>query len=304
MLEWKYQNYVEQLETGLSYYLPETPDTPEILREAMEYSLLAGGKRVRPVLALATADLLLLHGSQKREVMAYAVALEMIHTYSLIHDDLPAMDNDVLRRGKPTNHVVFGEATAILAGDALLTRAFEIFGGYMDGTYRTSCSLLNIAKAFGKLAQYAGCSGMIGGQILDIEAEGEQLTLEELQTLQAKKTGCLLEAPVVGIGLICGAKNEELAILQSYAQAVGKAFQIKDDILDVESTTQELGKTVGKDQKYAKATYVTLLGMDEAKAQLKKAESAAEQACDQLTAMGYDTEFFRFLSGKMAGRSY
>lgn len=228
---------------------------PERLKEAMAYSLLAGGKRIRPCLCLASGEAL---GLTSDQLLPMAVALEMIHTYSLIHDDLPAMDNDDLRRGKPTNHVVFGQAMAILAGDALLNEAMFLLMKHYGGTVPG-------AEAMTYIAQRAGSQGMIGGQVLDIAAEGKTISLEELKTLQAGKTGALIQAALAAPALLAQADTETMDRLECMGLTLGLLFQVQDDVLDVESDEATMGKTMGKDQRDEKSTYVSLLGLDESK---------------------------------------
>ncbi len=222
------------------------------LQEAMEYSLLAGGKRIRPILTLETCRLC---GGEPEAALPFACAVEMIHTYSLIHDDLPAMDNDDLRRGRPTNHVVYGEAAAILAGDALLTAAFEQL---------TEANLPDeqIVEAVRCLSRAAGSAGMVGGQALDMAGEGHALDREELELLQSLKTGALISAAAELGCIAAGGGTEQRARVRAYAQALGRAFQVRDDMLDVISSPEELGKPVGSDQFNEKSTFVTALGLE------------------------------------------
>lgn len=242
---------------------------PKKLAEAMTYSLTAGGKRVRPALVLMTDDLLAgkLQPRHSSDMIRIATALECIHTYSLIHDDLPAMDDDQLRRGKPTCHVRYGEATAILAGDGLLTFAFELIGRLE----KNRASALDLVLA---LSKNAGVSGMVGGQELDIENEGKPLALKELQTIHQMKTGALLLASVLMPAIYRG-KKSALPHLTVYGQQIGVAFQIADDVLDASSTTEKLGKSAGSDARNQKITYVTHLGLDGAR---KAARVAADKA--------------------------
>lgn len=222
------------------------------LQEAMEYSLLAGGKRIRPVLTLETCRLC---GGDWRAALPFACAVEMVHTYSLIHDDLPAMDDDDMRRGRPTNHVVYGEATAILAGDALLTAAFGQLA-------RADLPTERIVKAVECLSHAAGSAGMVGGQSLDMAGEGRALDREELELLQSLKTGALISAAAELGCIAAGAAPERQAQVRTYAQALGRAFQVRDDMLDVISSPEELGKPVGSDQTNEKSTFVTALGLE------------------------------------------
>tara|TARA_Y100001968_G_scaffold218310_1_gene201007 strand:+ start:33181 stop:34083 length:903 start_codon:yes stop_codon:yes gene_type:complete len=232
-------------------------EEPALLRDAMRYSLLAGGKRLRPILCLASCQLA---GCDPARAMPTAVALEMIHTMSLIHDDLPAMDNDDLRRGMPTNHKVYGDAIAILAGDALLTRAFEMIA--IRSPNVSSDRLLNVVA---ELSLASGAPGLVGGQVVDLESEGKEVDLETLEYIHLHKTGALLRASVICGALIGGAKKELLEALSIYANGIGLAFQIIDDILDVTSSSDVLGKTAGKDLLADKTTYPKLLGLEKSR---------------------------------------
>jgi len=218
----------------------------------MEYSLLAGGKRLRPVLVLECCRLC---GGDVDKAIPFAAAVEMIHTYSLIHDDLPAMDNDDLRRGRPTNHKVYGEATAILAGDALLTAAFEQLA-------KAELPAQRIVDAVACLSRCAGALGMVGGQILDMAGEGRSLCIPELEQLQSLKTGALISAAAQLGCIAAGGNSEQLKNVAAYAQALGRAFQVRDDMLDEISTSEALGKPVGSDRVNEKSTFLTALGLD------------------------------------------
>lgn len=233
------------------------------LFESMRYSLLAGGKRIRPVLLMAAGQAAQSEKTQtpllEEAMMKVAAAIEMIHTYSLIHDDLPAMDNDDLRRGKPTNHKVFGEATAILAGDALLTEAFSVIASIQGVDAKI---LLEITR---DIAEASGGRGMAGGQALDLQSEKKKISPAELETLHRHKTGCLIEVSVTSGAKLAGANPSHLAGIQKYGEAIGLAFQVADDILDIEGGTEELGKTAGSDVRKDKATYPSLLGMEASK---------------------------------------
>lgn len=259
--------YIEKHLQGLL----EREGVPGSLYESMAYSLMAGGKRLRPMLVLAVLEAL---DKPLERGIPYAAALEMIHTYSLIHDDLPAMDDDDLRRGKPTNHKVYGEATAILAGDALLTRAFgliaEAYSNHPEVKPETVVSLI------AELAKRAGARGMVGGQMADIEGEGKQLSLEELEYIHRHKTGDLLIAALIGGGYLAEATESQMAALARYGRMIGLAFQIQDDILNVEGDAVQLGKAVGSDADRKKATYPSLLGMDESKQRLLQLVSDAK----------------------------
>jgi len=241
----------------------------DILNQSMYYSLMGGGKRIRPVLALASAEAV---GGNLEIILPAAVSLELIHTYSLIHDDLPAMDNDDYRRGRLSNHKVFGEAQAILAGDALLTYAFELLAdSRLDQPARQLRIIHEVAVAAGK-------SGMVGGQVADVAGEGRALTLNEIEEIHKAKTGALLTVSARLGGILAGGTDEQVKGLTEYAQALGLAFQIKDDILDVVGDSETLGKPVGSDLRQGKSTYVSLLGLEgagrEMHAQILKAQSA------------------------------
>ncbi len=243
------------------------PERPESLRDAMRYSLLAGGKRLRPILCLAACELA---GGESDQALPTAVALEMIHTMSLIHDDLPAMDNDDLRRGRPTNHKVYGEANAILAGDALLTRAFEMVALRSPGVAPE-----RLLQVVGELSRAAGAPGLVGGQVVDLECEGKQVDLATLEYIHLHKTGALLQACVLCGALIGGAEQTLLDALRVYSRGIGLAFQIIDDILDVTASSEVLGKTAGKDLTADKTTYPKLLGLEESR---RRAEGLVAEA--------------------------
>ena len=248
------------------------PERPESLREAMRYSLLAGGKRLRPILCLAACELA---GGDPALAMPTAVALEMIHTMSLIHDDLPAMDNDDLRRGRPTNHKVYGDAVAILAGDALLTRAFEMVALRSPGVPAD-----RLLKVVGELSLVSGAPGLVGGQVVDLECEGKEVDLETLEYIHLHKTGALLKACVITGALIGGADEEQLNSLRTYARGIGLAFQIVDDILDVTASSDVLGKTAGKDLIADKTTYPKLLGLEASRERAKTLIQEAKLSLD------------------------
>jgi geranylgeranyl diphosphate synthase, type II len=236
---------------------------PEKIYEAMRYSLLAGGKRLRPILCLASCELV---GGTAAMAIPTACALEMIHTMSLIHDDLPAMDNDDYRRGKLTNHKVYGEDIAILAGDGLLTYAFEFIA-----TQTQNVPPQQVLQTIAHLARASGAAGLVGGQVVDLESEGKtDVSLETLNYIHAHKTGALLEACVVCGGILGGASAADLQRLSRFAKNIGLAFQIIDDILDITATQEELGKTAGKDVQAGKVTYPSLWGIEESRRQAKE----------------------------------
>ena len=250
---------VEKIESILKKYLPAIEGHQKVIMDAMEYSVMAGGKRLRPMLMQETYQLF---GGEGELVEPFMAAMEMIHTYSLVHDDLPAMDDDDYRRGRRTTHVVYGEAMGILAGDALLNYAFETAAKTF--TMFPEKSLL-IGKALQVLAGKAGIYGMIGGQVVDVENAGWNLSKEELDFIYELKTAALIEASMMIGAILAGASDEEICLVERIAKNVGIAFQIQDDILDVTSTVEELGKPILSDEKNEKTTYVTLVGLDKAK---------------------------------------
>jgi geranylgeranyl diphosphate synthase type II len=252
---------------------------PQQLHRAMRYSLLAGGKRLRPTLVLASGEAF---GASTDDLMPAACAIEMIHTYSLIHDDLPAMDNDDLRRGRPTCHKVFGEAMAILAGDALLTQAFRVLSS--EGPERQPARDLRVIR---EVATAAGTvDALIGGQVADIESEGKPVDDSMLEYIHRSKTGAMITASVVVGGIIGGAGDPQIESLRAYGERIGLAFQIADDILDVTSTSEQLGKTPGKDQAASKATYPSVHGIA---ASEKRANQLVAEAVDIVSGLGVDS---------------
>jgi len=280
------------LDRALATWLPAPPDEcPPRLHEAMAYSLLAGGKRMRPVLVLAAADAVGLgHPDARRLALPAACALEMIHTYSLVHDDLPAMDNDTLRRGRPTAHGVYGEGSAILSGDALLTEAFALLAREPHPDAIPALPAAELAQrklaAIQTIADAAGAEGMVGGQALDLKAaEPGAAPLGErgLSEMHARKTGALLRASAVAGAVMAGAPPGVLAAVAAYGAHVGLAFQIVDDILDVEGASAVLGKTAGKDAAAGKPTYPALYGLEESR---RRAAASVAQALEALAAVG------------------
>lgn len=260
--------WAQRVEAALEAVLPSPDAAPHRLHAAMRHAALGGGKRMRPLLVYAAGHLF---DADEALLDAPAAAVELIHAYSLVHDDLPAMDDDELRRGRPTVHVAFDEATAILAGDALQTRAFEVIAS-ADAPAQLRMDWLHA------LAGACGACGMCGGQALDIDATGRLQTLDELQRMHALKTGALIRAAVRLGALGGGASQGDLARLDTFASALGLAFQVRDDILDVESSSEKLGKTAGKDAAQAKSTYPALLGMAGAKAKLDELAGAMREA--------------------------
>jgi geranylgeranyl diphosphate synthase, type II len=257
-----------EVDAALERYLPSAPACPPRVGEAMRYSLFAGGKRLRPVLALASAEAIALASgadaaAARAAAMPAACALELIHTYSLVHDDLPAMDDDTLRRGRPTSHVVFGEGLAILTGDGLLTEAFALMA--REPVSRGDGSLdARKLRALGLIADAAGACGMVGGQAVDLEAAGSGTRFDGdgLRAMHARKTGALIRASAAAGAVMAGASGAQLAAIERFASELGLAFQIVDDVLDVEGASADLGKTAGKDAAAGKPTYPALYGLD------------------------------------------
>ncbi len=272
------KTYLEEkcrlVDEALEKYLPSEDELPAALHKSMRYSVFAGGKRVRPILVLAACEAA---GGHAEDALPAACAMEMIHTYSLIHDDLPAMDNDDYRRGKPTNHRVFGEAVAILAGDALLTEAFILlsspeFASHLDPGMRV--------RVIGEISRCAGSRGMIGGQVVDMESEGKpSIDFATVQYIHTHKTGALIKASVRAGALLGGADREKEDALVRYGEAIGLAFQIADDILDIEGTTEQIGKDAGSDLERGKATYPAVIGIAESK---RRAEDLVNVALNSL----------------------
>ena len=287
------KEYRGRVDNALLNWLPDETTPPEQLHAAMRYAVLGGGKRIRPVLVYATGVAL---GVELSKLDGPACAVELIHAYSLVHDDLPAMDDDELRRGRPTCHIAFDEATAILAGDGLLTLAFEVLTN--DETmFSLPEQRLHMVR---ELAEASGNRGMVGGQAIDIAAEGTQLTLEQLQTMHRQKTGALIRAAVRLGALACNTlQPEQIRALDTYAESVGLAFQIRDDILDVEADTETLGKPQGSDEARNKPTYTSLLGLDGAK---QKARALHQQALESLHMFGDTADPLRWISAYIVDR--
>lgn len=273
---------IEEIEEILRKYLPEKEGKQKTIFEAMEYSLLSGGKRLRPMLM---QEVFRLYGGEGTVIEPFMAAIEMIHTYSLVHDDLPAMDNDEYRRGRKTTHVVYGEDMGILAGDALLNYAFETALTAFD---KEGANPLLVAKALKVFAKKAGIYGMIGGQVVDVESSGEQISGETLDFIYRLKTGALIESSMMTGAILAGANEQQVKNCEKIAAQVGMAFQIQDDILDVTSTTEVLGKPVHSDEKNQKTTYVTWKGLEKAK---KESESLSRSAMDMLKEQGENVSF-------------
>lgn len=275
---------IEYINKGLNEFLSLT-DRPEVLFEAMRYSVFAGGKRLRPVLCISTCELV---GGNKEDALAVACAIEFIHTYSLIHDDLPAMDNDDLRRGKPTNHKVYGEAIAILAGDALLNYGFEVL---IQQALNSSKSQ-NILKAADEIARAAGCRGMIAGQVVDLLSENREIGVDDLKFMHDHKTGALIRASILAGAIMGGADDDTLKKLSSYAEYLGFAFQVKDDILDILGDEMKIGKDIGSDMVNGKSTFVSVLGLQRS---VDLINELTEKAINILDGFGEKGEFLKIL---------
>ncbi|MFO0774666.1 MAG: farnesyl diphosphate synthase [Nitrospiraceae bacterium] len=285
----------EVVDRFLDATLPAATMPPTGLHESIRYSVCAGGKRIRPILTIATADALGRDTSAASGIMPIAASLELIHTYSLIHDDLPAMDNDDFRRGKPTNHKVYGEAMAILAGDALLTLAFEWCAA--DGDH--SIDAARRVQLIRELAIGSGHAGMVGGQVFDIQAENQDIDLATLQNIHRHKTGMLIRAAVRMGAIAAGATAQQLADLTGYAEDIGLAFQIADDVLNVTGTREELGKNPNTDAQRGKKTYPTFYGVDGART---LADDCVTRAIDRLTSFGDKAEPLREIARYITAR--
>ena len=292
------QDVCGRVDAALERYLPAPPDCPAVIGAAMRYSLFAGGKRFRPVLVLAAADAMASHPGLQEDpgdavtraaaidlAMPAACALEMIHTYSLIHDDLPAMDDDTLRRGRPTSHVVHGEGMAILAGDGLLTEAFALLSREPE-----AAPLQRRMRTLGVIALAAGAAGMVGGQAVDLQAaeaaerdgRNPDFSLDALREMHAMKTGALIRASAVSGAIMAGGSVAAVAAISDYALRLGLAFQIVDDMLDVEGATADLGKTAGKDAAAGKPTYPALLGLERSRVLARQAFDESLAALDRV----------------------
>ncbi len=283
----------DEVDRFLESVIPSAKTQPTTLHESMRYSLFAGGKRVRPILAIAAAEAV---GSPSKAILSVASSLELIHTYSLIHDDLPAMDNDDFRRGKPSNHKVYGEAMAILAGDALLTLAFELCSRPDLVDSLDPARQVQIVR---ELAHGSGNLGMVGGQVLDIQAENKDIDLATLQTIHQHKTGMLIRAAVRMGAIAAGATQAQLDSLTKYAEDTGLAFQIADDVLNVTGTREELGKDANTDAKRGKKTYPTFYGVDGAR---KLADECTQRAIGRLASFSATADPLRELARYITSR--
>ena len=286
-------SYGNQVDAQLEQILPQPRGPAEALFAAMRYSVFNGGKRLRPALCFAAAEAVAATDANTARV---AAALEMIHAYSLIHDDLPAMDDDDLRRGKPTCHIQFGEATAILAGDGLQSLAFQQL------TELQNIPADHMVRLLSMLASYSGCQGMVAGQAIDLAATGQGLNLDQLKTMHRHKTGALIEASVLMGAIATGAATEQqLAVLKQFAADIGLAFQIQDDILDVESSTEQLGKQQGSDALNQKSTYSSIMGLEEARTEATK---LYQQSVASLDIFAERADPLRQLASFIVNRAY
>ncbi len=282
------------VDRALDRWLPREDVLPRSLHQSMRYSIFAGGKRLRPILMIAASEAV---GGSAQQVMHAACAMEMIHTYSLVHDDLPAMDNDDFRRGRPTNHKAYGEATAILAGDALLTEAFRLLA---DADANRSTEPSAVLRVIELVARFAGSQGMVGGQIVDMESEGQEVDFPTLEYIHTHKTGGLILASVQVGAILGGGDEEQIRALTRFAGAAGLAFQIADDILDVVGDQSALGKDVGSDQARGKVTYPALLGLAEAR---QRAQELCSLAVDSLSPLGASAEPLQMLARYIVDRN-
>lgn len=292
---WTSNKYLELIEQALAADLPKENCLEADVCKAMRYSLLSGGKRIRPMLTL---EFCRISGGDPLDALPFACAVEMVHTYSLIHDDLPCMDNDGLRRGHPSNHVVFGENIALLAGDALLSLAFETA---LSEKSVNSVGENRAVRAARVLAKASGANGMVGGQTIDLQNEGKRVSVDVLRQMDEKKTGALITAAVEMGCIVAGADERQMTAARAYARAIGLAFQIVDDILDVTADSEVIGKPAGSDIQNQKSTYVSLLGLEKSKQLVKELTLQAFQALDQFPG---DRSFLRELAESLACRKH
>ncbi len=291
------QEKKERVDSALERYFPKKEELTLNLYRAMRHSLFAGGKRIRPILSIASFEAT---GGKGERILPFACALEMIHTYSLIHDDLPAIDNDDYRRGKPTCHKVFGEAIAILAGDGLLTEAFRLMTNQPAKDHSSGDEAL-VLDLINEVAQAAGVLGMVGGQVVDIESEGKTVDLPTVQYIHTRKTGAMILASVRVGAKLGGAKEALLKALTRYGESLGLAFQIADDVLNVEGQAALMGKQGGSDLCKGKATYPSVLGVEESKIRSKE---LVEMAVDALTLLGSEADPLRGIARFVIAREY
>ncbi len=285
----------ELVDDALDKYIPPVNEFPPGIHESMRYSIFAGGKRLRPILVIASAETV---GGRREDVLPFAAAVEIIHTYTLIHDDLPALDNDDFRRGKPTNHKVFGEAIAILAGDALLTYAFQLM---TDPNLMNTVSPAVILSAANEMAKAVGSLGTIGGQVVDIQSEGKEVDKETIEYIHTHKTGALILASVKCGAILSEGNEAEMEALISYGRDIGLAFQIVDDILDLEGDEDKLGKAIGSDIENKKVTYPALFGIEESR---QMASRLVERGISSLKMFGSRADVLRDIADFFVSRSF
>ena len=286
---------VAEIEEILKEYLPKPEGYQKVIMEAMEYSLMAGGKRLRPMLMMETYRLF---GGETEVIYPFMAAMEMIHTHSLVHDDLPALDNDDYRRGRLTTHKVYGEAMGVLSGVALLNYAYEVMLTAFDTADTPDCQA-HVIQALKVMSHKTGLYGMLGGQSVDVENDGKPMSREMIDYIYENKTSALIEASVMTGAILGGAAEEETAIVEKAAKNIGLAFQIQDDILDVTSTEEELGKPIHSDEKNHKTTYVTLMGIEKASQQVKK---LSDEAVTLFEGLNKKNEFLFTLVNELVGR--
>lgn len=291
-LEFIFQEKKDYVQKIIYDFCPKEDGLQKTIFDAVNYSVRAGGKRLRPMLML---EIFRLFGGKEQEVYPFMAAIEMIHTYSLVHDDLPAMDNDAFRRGKMTTHTKFGEDIGVLAGDGLLNLAYEIMSEALLNSERMD----RAARAMQVIAKKAGIYGMVGGQTVDVENEGKKMTIDTVMYIHNLKTAALIEASMMAGAILAGATAEQIDIVEKMANKVGIAFQIQDDILDVTSTTEQLGKPALSDEKNQKTTYVSLLGVDISKEHVKR---YSREAIELLESLGGNNKFLKFLFIKLINR--
>ncbi|QZY56954.1 polyprenyl synthetase family protein [Crassaminicella profunda] len=294
-LKLELQKKAELVENAMEEYLPKGDHPQNLIFDAMRYSVFAGGKRLRPILMMAACEFV---GGNVKKVLPFACAIEMIHTYSLIHDDLPAMDNDDYRRGKPTNHKVYGDGIAVLAGDALLNYAFELM---IKATLENNEHLERKVLAMKEIANASGIHGMIGGQVVDLLSENKKIDKATLDFIHNNKTAALIIAPIRAGAILGGASDEELEALTTFAKNIGLGFQIRDDILDIIGDEKKLGKKVGSDVDNQKSTYPSLYGLDVSKKKVNELFNESVKAIDHF---GNKSKFFIQLSDYLVGREY
>ena len=291
------QEKKERVDAALESYLPKREELTSNLHKAMRHSLFAGGKRIRPILSIASFEAV---GGTGEKILPFACALEMIHTYSLIHDDLPAIDNDDYRRGKPTCHKIFGEAIALLAGDGLLTEAFRLMTQRPEKERSLSDDAL-VLDLINEVAQAAGILGMVGGQVVDVESEGKPVDLPTVQYIHTHKTGAMILASVRAGAKLADAKEASLKALTRYGESLGLAFQVADDVLNVEGKAALMGKSTGSDLSKGKATYPSVLGVEESK---RRAKELVEMAVDAMNQFGPEAEPLREMARFVIARDY